>query len=190
MLLFLILIFGSAAFGPIESGSNFPELLDPLWTSRLRRLLCMRTFVFSWLFFFCALYFLIIIKCSFNFWSTFYLCSNRRRKPLPPQPWARSFLRMSCSTRMSSGEILLVSSDISTLSSFYPWIADSVNTGVDPGSVGDPDPSADPHVFGPPGSGSISQRYESGSGSSSGSGSVSFPFSHKFVQRTEIMPAK
>jgi hypothetical protein len=31
-------------------------------------------------------------------------------------------------------------------------------------SVGDPDPQ-DPHVFGPPGSGSISQRYGSGSGS-------------------------
>jgi hypothetical protein len=30
------------------------------------------------------------------------------------------------------------------------------------GSVGDPDPQ-DPHVFGPPGSGSISQRYGSGS---------------------------
>jgi hypothetical protein len=34
-------------------------------------------------------------------------------------------------------------------------------------SVADPDPNAvppDPHVFGPPGSGSISQRYGSGSG--------------------------
>jgi hypothetical protein len=31
-------------------------------------------------------------------------------------------------------------------------------------SAGDPDPQ-DPHVFGPPGSGSISQRYGSGSGS-------------------------
>ncbi len=31
------------------------------------------------------------------------------------------------------------------------------------GIVGDPDP--DPHVFWPPGSGSISQRYGSGSGS-------------------------
>jgi hypothetical protein len=37
------------------------------------------------------------------------------------------------------------------------------------GSVGDPDPE-DPHVVGPPGSGSAVQRY--GSGSSSGS----FPF--------------
>ncbi len=47
-------------------------------------------------------------------------------------------------------------------------------------SVGDPDP--DPHVFGPlgSGSGSISQRY--------GSGSLSF--SHKCVERTEIMSAK
>jgi hypothetical protein len=32
--------------------------------------------------------------------------------------------------------------------------------------VGDPDPETDPHVFGPPGSGSISQRH----------GSKSFPF--------------
>ncbi len=43
-------------------------------------------------------------------------------------------------------------------------------------SVADPDPNLyppDPHVFGPPGSGSgsISQRYGSGSGSCSGSGS-------------------
>jgi hypothetical protein len=37
-----------------------------------------------------------------------------------------------------------------------------------PASVGDPDP----HVFGPPGSGSISQRF----GSGYRSGSVSFPF--------------
>jgi hypothetical protein len=40
------------------------------------------------------------------------------------------------------------------------------------GSVGDPDPEPDPypqdpHVFGPPGSESISQRYGSGSGSRS-----------------------
>jgi hypothetical protein len=33
------------------------------------------------------------------------------------------------------------------------------------GSVGDPDPEPDPHVFGLPGSGSICQRYGSGSGS-------------------------
>ncbi len=46
-------------------------------------------------------------------------------------------------------------------------------------SVGDPDPQ-DPHVFGPPGSGSISQRY--GSGSRSGS----FPFLIDVVR----MPAK
>jgi hypothetical protein len=43
-------------------------------------------------------------------------------------------------------------------------------------SVMDPDP--EPHVFGPPGSGSISQRYGSGSGS--------LPFSHKCVERTRI----
>ncbi len=33
------------------------------------------------------------------------------------------------------------------------------------GSVGDPEPDPDPHVFRPPGSGFISQRYRSGSGS-------------------------
>ncbi len=40
-------------------------------------------------------------------------------------------------------------------------------------SVADPD-SSDPYVFGPPGSGSgsISQRYESGPGAGSGSGSI------------------
>jgi hypothetical protein len=41
-------------------------------------------------------------------------------------------------------------------------------------SVADPDPNPDPsapYVFGPPGSGSISQRYGSGYGSGSGSGS-------------------
>jgi hypothetical protein len=45
-------------------------------------------------------------------------------------------------------------------------------------SVGDPDPEPDPHVFGPLGSGtgSFSQRYGS--------------FSHKCVERNEIMPAK
>jgi hypothetical protein len=56
----------------------------------------------------------------------------------------------------------------------------------DPGSltltvfsnVGDPDPL----VFGHPGSGSISQRH--------GSGSRILPFSHKGVDRTEIMLAK
>jgi hypothetical protein len=41
-------------------------------------------------------------------------------------------------------------------------------------NVGDPDP--DPHVFGPPGSRSISQMYGSGS--------------HKGVERAEIMLAK
>ncbi len=44
-------------------------------------------------------------------------------------------------------------------------------------SVGDPDP----HVYGPPEFGSIIQRY--------GSGSL-LPFSHKGVERTEIMLAK
>jgi hypothetical protein len=57
------------------------------------------------------------------------------------------------------------------------------------GSVADPDPNPDPpdpnpdppdpHVFGPPGSGSTSQRY--GSGSCSGSGSESFHHHAKIV---------
>ncbi len=54
-------------------------------------------------------------------------------------------------------------------------------------SVGDPDPEPDadpqdPHVSGPPGSGSgsICQRFGSGS----------FPLSLKCVERTKIMPAK
>ena len=47
-------------------------------------------------------------------------------------------------------------------------------------SVGDPDPV--PHVFGPPGSGSIRQRY--------GSAIRILSFSHKDVERTEIMLAK
>jgi hypothetical protein len=53
-------------------------------------------------------------------------------------------------------------------------------------SVGDQDP--DPDVFGPPESGSISQRIRSGSSSRFGSGS--FPSIHKSVERTEIMLAK
>jgi hypothetical protein len=50
------------------------------------------------------------------------------------------------------------------------------------GSVGDSDPEPDPdpqypHVIGPHGSGSISQRY--------GSGSESLPFSHNCLERTK-----
>jgi hypothetical protein len=47
-------------------------------------------------------------------------------------------------------------------------------------SVGNPEP--DPHAFRPHGSGSISQRY--------GSGIRILTFSHKCVERTEIMAAK
>ena len=43
---------------------------------------------------------------------------------------------------------------------FYNWILGCVIISV---AVPDPNPP-DPHVFGPPGSGSISQRYGSGSG--------------------------
>jgi hypothetical protein len=51
------------------------------------------------------------------------------------------------------------------------------------GSVADPDPP-DPHVFGPPGSGSgfTSQMYGSGSGSCSGSGS--FYLHAKIIRKT------
>jgi hypothetical protein len=45
---------------------------------------------------------------------------------------------------------------------------------------------ADPRVFGPPGSGSTSQRYGSGSGSCSGSGS--FYHHSKIVRKTLIPP--
>jgi len=54
-------------------------------------------------------------------------------------------------------------------------------------SVADLDPKldpADPHVFGPPGSGSISQRYGSGSGSGFGSGS--FYHHVKIIRKTLI----
>ncbi len=51
-------------------------------------------------------------------------------------------------------------------------------------SVADPDPNPDPdpHVFGPPGSGFISQRYGSGSGFGSGS----FYHHAKIVKKTLI----
>jgi hypothetical protein len=49
----------------------------------------------------------------------------------------------------------------------------------------DPDPQ-DPHFFGPPGCGSISQRC----GSRIWLRIRILPFSHKYVERTEIMPAK
>jgi hypothetical protein len=49
-------------------------------------------------------------------------------------------------------------------SAMYIWLL--FNTKGLSGSVGDPDPDPqDPHVFGPLGSGSVSQRYGSGSGS-------------------------
>jgi hypothetical protein len=48
-------------------------------------------------------------------------------------------------------------------------------------SVADPDP----HVFGPPGSGSTSQRYGSGSGSCSGSG---FFYHHAKIVRKTLIP--
>jgi hypothetical protein len=53
-------------------------------------------------------------------------------------------------------------------------------------SVADPNPDPpDPHVFGPPGSGSTGQRY--GSGSCSGSGSGSFYHHAKIVRKTLIL---
>ncbi len=50
-------------------------------------------------------------------------------------------------------------------------------------SVADSDP--DPHVFGPPGSGSTSQRYRSGSYSRSGSGSF---YHHAKIVRKTLIP--
>jgi hypothetical protein len=64
---------------------------------------------------------------------------------------------------------------------FYScWHTD--NNLIPIGSIADPNP--DPHVFGPPGSGSIGQR--SGSGSGFGSGSGSFYHHAKIVRKTLI----
>ncbi len=67
-----------------------------------------------------------------------------------------------------------------------PHCLENVLNSVVIGSVVDPDLSdpSDPHVFGPPGSGSTSQRY--GSGSGSGSGSRSFYHHAKIVRKTLI----
>jgi hypothetical protein len=48
-------------------------------------------------------------------------------------------------------------------------------------SVADPDPNPDPHIFEPPGSGSISQRY----GSGFGSGSF---YHHEKIARKTLIP--
>jgi hypothetical protein len=53
------------------------------------------------------------------------------------------------------------------------------------GSVADPDPP-DPHIFGPPGSGSTSQMYRYGSGSCSGSGTF---YHHAKIVRKNLIPA-
>jgi hypothetical protein len=55
-----------------------------------------------------------------------------------------------------------------------------ITTKIEKSCVADPDP----HVFGPPRSGSTSQRYRSGSGSCSGSGS--FDHHAKIVRKTLI----
>jgi hypothetical protein len=53
-------------------------------------------------------------------------------------------------------------------------------------SVADPDPDPpDPRVFGPPGSGSTSQRYGSGSSSGYGSGSL---YHHAKILRETLIP--
>ncbi len=64
---------------------------------------------------------------------------------------------------------------------YFQWacLQDSV---ADPDQNPDPDPPV-PHVFGPPGSGSISQRYGSGFGSGSGS----FYHHAKIVRKTLIL---
>jgi hypothetical protein len=57
------------------------------------------------------------------------------------------------------------------------------------GSVADPNPDLpDPHVVGPPGSGSTSQRYGSGSGSCSGSGYGSFYHHAQIVKKITLIP--
>ncbi len=67
------------------------------------------------------------------------------------------------------------------LSNIYTFVKVNVKNSVpDP----DPNPDPDPHVFGPPRSGSTSQRY--GSGSCSGSGSGSFYHHAKIVRKTLI----
>jgi hypothetical protein len=71
----------------------------------------------------------------------------------------------------------------------YGTVTVTVRYGSDPIklSVADPDPNPDPpdpRVFGPPGSGSTSQRY--GSGSCSGPGSGSFYHHAKIVGKTLI----
>jgi hypothetical protein len=53
-------------------------------------------------------------------------------------------------------------------------------------SVPDPPDPMDPHVVGPPRSGSISQSYGSGTGSGSGPGSGSFYHQAKIVRKTLI----
>jgi hypothetical protein len=74
------------------------------------------------------------------------------------------------------------------LSAASPYLAGLLGGAGDhtvclPGSVADPNP--DPQVFGPPGSGSISQRYGSGFGSSSGSGSF---YHHAKIVRKTLIP--
>jgi hypothetical protein len=108
--------------------------------------------------------------------------------------WARSHpngkleQKMSILTSTEATEATRTSLGLrrSTASRLYPgW--NSVSSRLDPGhliinttifrlytSVGDPESDPDPHVFGPPGSRPISQRYGSGSGS--------FPFLIKVIK--------
>jgi hypothetical protein len=67
------------------------------------------------------------------------------------------------------------------------WIDKLLDNVADPDPNPDPPDPPDPHVFGPPGSGFISQRYGSGFGSGYGSGS--FYHQPKIIRKTLIPTA-
>jgi hypothetical protein len=74
-----------------------------------------------------------------------------------PDPQPRSILLWTAPCQYSLGAMFSDSFGLNL--NFF-----AINSGRVVSSVADPDPP-DPHVFGPPGSGSTSQRYGSGSGS-------------------------
>jgi hypothetical protein len=74
---------------------------------------------------------------------------------LAPRLYSWKISRVSSNSSVSSPSLKNIT---------FQWVHRH-RTGTVPGSVADPDPNLDPHDFGPPGSGSgsISQRYGSGS---------------------------
>jgi hypothetical protein len=84
-------------------------------------------------------------------------------------------------------EYTCISAGISKIQKIFTYIMYLGSNQYLRSSVADPDPP-DLHVFGPPGSGSTSQRYGSGSGSCSGSVSGSFYHHAKIVRKTLIPP--